>query len=1444
MRKLVYQNALTAAQGLKPYTNARHSFALSNVDYADEGEYSLADQKKALLAGDSLYRRLRGTWTLSDLDGKVLDQKRQTIAHVPYVTPRGTMIHNGNAYVIVNQQRLQPGMYTRIKDNGELETHANILPGDGVAHRYFLDPEKGIFYTRLKQAKIPLLPLLRAMGASDAKLREAWGPELLAANMQNESPAALRKYYDRLLRAQDKELPENEQKARLVEILSAMKINPKVTKRTLGKAYESLTPDAIIDATKKLIAVSRGEAESDDRDHLAFQTIVGPEDLVAERLAKDYGGLRRKLFHRASWQGNLKAVPTNALNRQVEAAILHSGLGQSLEEINPAEVFDKQSRISRLGEGGIPSIDAVPDEARTVQPSHFGFMDPIRTPESFKVGVDVHIARSVRKGNDGKIYAPFRNVRTGKVVYKSPQDVADMAVAFPGEMARQGKRAWAMYRGKEKAVLKKDVTFELEHFENAFSSLGNMIPLKSTTKGQRMAMASRMLTQAVPLSNPEAPLVQSGVPGEPGKSFESLYGNQMGAVRATKSGKVMEVNPGSIRVRYQDGNEENVELYQNFPYNRKTYLHQQPLVEVGQQIEEGQMLARSNYTNDRGETALGVNLRVAYLPFRGLNYEDAVVISQSAAKKMTSEHMYQHRLEPADEHKLGKKAYLGLFPGKLSRDVADKFDDDGIILPGTEVSFDEPLILAAKAVEPGRHKVHRRGSSSFQDASINWNHHSQGVVTDVHKGKKGTTVLVKATSPMQVGDKLSGRYGDKGVISDIIPDDQMPHGRDNKPFEILLNPNGVISRTNPTQVVETLLGKLAMATGKVAIPEDFGEVGDWTEHAITLLEQHGLKGNETVIDPETGRKLQDQFGNEPLAGNRFFMKLHHMAESKGQGRGTGGYTMEETPAKGGEFGSKRISMMDTNALLSHGATQVLRDMRQIRGQRNEDFWLAFMQGHSPNPPGVPMVYTKFVNQLQAAGINVVSDGKQTNIMALTDSDVKRLSGNRRVTTGDTVRLEKGMEPIPGGLFDPKLTGGHHGDRWAYIALDEPMPNPVMEEPIRRLLGLTQKKMREVLAGREELVVNGAKTAGPKAIAGALNSMNLKRELLIARAQIKGGKKTERDTAIRKLGYLKAAQRLGIHPREWMLDRVPVIPPRFRPISVMSDTKIPLVSDANYLYKELIDANDSLRSMRQRVDDVSEERLAVYDSFKAVTGLGDPLHPKLQEKRVSGVLRHIFGSSPKYGTVQRRLLSSTVDLVGRAVITPDPDLDMDRIGLPENRAWKVYDQFVIRRLRRRGLPLGEAAKQVKERSPLARRELLNEMEHRPVIMTRAPVLHRFGVMAFFPKLTKDETVHISPLIVKGFNADFDGDAVNYHVPVLEAARAEAIERMLPSKNLLSPSDFKSPLHVAGQEYIAGLYAATAKSRKRKRTHRFLSKKEAIQAYYRGDITVDTPVEIDV
>lgn len=1443
-RKAIFNQALAAAQGVKPMTNARHTLALTNVNYHGPEDYSLAEQKAAILEGRSLGRRLRGTWQLTDnATGGVLDSKTAAIATIPYLTHRGTFINNGNEYTLNNQMRLKAGVFTRIKDNGEIEAHANIMPGEGRAHRYFLDPAKGVFYTRLAQAKIPLLPLLRTMGATDRQLREAWGPELLGANLQNDNPAALTKYYERLLKKDDLTKTDAEKKVALINAMQAMRIDPDVSEKTLGKRYSSMGIEAILDTTKKLLSVARGEAEVDDRDHLAYQTVHGPEDLLAERLSRDYGGVRRGLFNKASWQGTLKSIAPNVLSKQVQSALLHSGLGQSLEEINPADVFDKQSRISRLGEGGIPSLDAVPDEARSVQPSHMGFMDPLRTPESFKVGIDVNIARTARKGSDGKIYSPFKDPRTGEIVYKSPQDVADLAVAFPGEFKRPGKRAWVMQGGRIRKVQRKDVDLVLPHFENAFSPLANMVPFKSATKGQRVSMGSRMFTQALPLVSPEAPWVQSGVPGSEDDSFESLYGNHMGAIRSDRPGRVLAVSPDSIRVRYDDGQEENHELYQNFPYNRKTFIHQMPTVQPGDQITAGQTIAKSNYTNEKGVTALGSNARVAYIPFRGLNFEDAIVISESMAKKMSSEHMYQSRLDKGKEQKLGRASFLGLFPNKFNRKQVETVDEEGVVRVGTEVKQGDPLILGASVAQTGRNRVHKRGSRSFNDASVVWDHQSPGIVTDVVKTDKGISVVTKSVSEMEPGDKLSGRYGDKGVIADIIPDDQMPHGRDGKPFEVLLNPLGIISRTNPSQYIEAALGKIAAKTGKAYRVADFEDIDDLTEFAIQELQKHGLSDTEDVLDPSTGRKIQDADGNVPMVGNRFFMKLHHTAESKGQGRGIGGYTADETPAKGGAEGSKRISMMDVNALLSHGATQVLNDAGNIRGQSNPDYMLSFMQGHNPPAPSIPLTYRKFVNQLRAGGINVVSEATGSHIMALTNKDVDELAGSREVRTGDTVNFDKDLEPVKGGLFDPALTGGHNGNRWSFIKLQEAMPNPVMEEPIRRLLGLTQKKFESVLSGNEDLAVNGASASGPKAIADALKAINLDREIATAREQIKNGKKTYRDEAIRKLGYLKSAKQLGIHPGDWVLNKVPVLPPMFRPISVMSDSKLPLVSDANYLYKELIESNSNLRDMQKEVDDVGDERLGLYNSFKAVTGLADPVHPKLQEKQVRGVLQHIFGSSPKFGTVQRRLLSSTVDLVGRAVITPNPDMDMDHVGIPENKAWDVYKPFIARRLRRRGLNLGEAKQQIEQRSAAAKEELLAAMADRPVFINRAPVLHRFGIMAFWPKLTKNDTVQFSPLIVKGFGADFDGDAVQYHVPIKEEARREAIERMLPSKNLISPADFKTPMHMPGQEYLGGLYDATSKSKKTRPGHRFLTAKDAVQAFLRGDASINTPVVID-
>ena len=247
--------------------------------------------------------------------------------------------------------------------------------------------------------------------------------------------------------------------------------------------------------------------------------------------------------------------------------------------------------------------------------------------------------------------------------------------------------------------------------------------------------------------------------------------------------------------------------------------------------------------------------------------------------------------------------------------------------------------------------------------------------------------------------------------------------------------------------------------------------------------------------------------------------------------------------------SKRISLLDVNALLSHGATETLRDAGSVRGQRNEEYWLQYMMGLTPRQPKVPMVYEKFVNQLKAAGVNVVRDGAQLHVMALTAKDVEALAGDRVLRSGDTVRFDKDMEPVAGGLFDPKLTGGHGGTRWAAVELAEPLPNPVMEEPIRRLLNLTGKEYEAVLAGEREL---GGYGTGPAAVHEALKKFNVPREVARARVEMTGGNRSKRDAAVRRLGYLKGLQKTGMSPADWVLPKVPVLPPAFRPVSVMGD----------------------------------------------------------------------------------------------------------------------------------------------------------------------------------------------------------------------------------------------------------------------------------------------------
>lgn len=1432
-RAAIFDRTLAAAQQIPPVENTQHRLSLIDVAYEGPESFSLAAQKKATLGGGSLTRRLRGTWVLQDLAGTELGRNRATIARVPYLTDRGVFILNGNAQTMGHQLRLRPGVYARRKSNGELEAHVNVAKGLG--HRVFLDPQSGIFRLQIGQARLPLVALLRAQGVTPQALRDAWGTELADINLGKNDSSAIPKLYKRLF--PNGTAGDADQSTEVARAFAELVTDPDVNRRTLGHGYTGMTSDAVLATTKKLLQISRGEAEEDDRDAMVYQTALGPEDIFAERMSRAGRGLRQLLW-RASPTGDVKKIPAAALDGGVRDALAASGLGQILQEINPAEVLDQRTKITRMGQGGITSSEAIPEESRSVQPTQLGFIDSLRTPESSLVGVDLRLASSARKGPGGEIYMPLRDRRTGEVAYKSPREVADLVIGFADDYAKRSPDDFVatIHRGRLSQRPLREVDVQIPDYEETFSALGQFVPMKSTDKGQRAVMASRMITQALPLRDPEAPYVQSGMRGQPSRSYEEEYASQFGAVRADQAGRVTAVTPDGIDVTYADGTRKQIELFNNYPFNQKTAYHQTARVQPGDVFQPGQLLASSNYTDAAGVTALGKNARVGYIPWQGLNFEDAVVISDSFAKRLSSEHLYQNTHEWSPEHHRGRKAFVSLFPSAYDRKTLAKLDDSGVVKPGEIVQSGDPLVLIARERERNKKSL-LRGRSSYLDESITWDHHAPGVVTDVFSDDKGVNVVVKSYNPTQVGDKLSGRHGDKGVVAAIIPDSQMPHDEHEQPLEILLNPAGLITRTNAAQALEAALGKVAAKTGKPYKWVDF-DSEDTAAAVAEELKRVGLKDEETVTDPNTGRRIPDV-----LVGNRWFMKLHHTAEAKMQGRGLGSYTADRTPAKGGPEGAKRVGMLETLALLSHGATDILRETKLVRGQANPQYWSQYQAGASPATPTVPYVYQQFVANLTAAGINPVRRGTQTHLMALTNADIDERAGARELKNADTVNW-KTLEPIKGGLFDPQLTGGHAtmeggGDRWAKITLHEPMPSPVMEEPIRRVLGLTWPKFEAIIAGKEQFKGR----TGPAAIGSALGEINLPQAIAEARLDIQNGRAGRRDAAVRRLGYLKSAERLGIHPREWMLDKVPVLPPMFRPISQLGPDKLPLVADPNLLYREVWDANQSLKQLADKVspDQLGEERLSLYNAFKAVTGLGAPTHPKNEERKVRGVLGHVFGpGSPKYGAVQRKLLGSTVDLVGRGTIVPDPDLDMDQVGVPESQAWAIYKPAVVRRLVRGGMPHMRAVEAIEAKNPSARKALQAEIDDGVVLINRAPTLHKYGFMAARPVLVTGDVLRIPPVVVGGFGADFDGDAMQIHALTSQTEKDEATERMLPSKNLRAAKDF-GVQYTPSQEYVGGLYEASTRRSERPPAV-FHTAADAMRAYRRGEIDLGQRVQI--
>ena len=595
----------------------------------------------------------------------------------------------------------------------------------------------------------------------------------------------------------------------------------------------------------------------------------------------------------------------------------------------------------------------------------------------------------------------------------------------------------------------------------------NMIPMQGAVQSARLFYGSRFFNQAMPVVNGEAPLVQAQADLHPGKSFDELASKNLGVVHSAHDGEVTDVQPNAITLRTAAGKQV-VQIHKLLPFNRKSALRQTPVVKLGDTVVKGQLLAHSNYTDEKGTQAMGLNARMALVPCKGKSMDDALVISEDFAKRLTSEHVETHDQQYDDDIKGGREHFSSLFPKKYTRDQLSSIDDNGIVKVGTVLKPGDPMFLATRprsfsSATASLGNLSRSVRMSRSDAATNWESEDPGEVTDVVKSKDGYKIVTRALHPTKIGDKVVMRPGAKGIVADILPSDRMPRTADGRPLDMLQNQLGLPSRVNPNTALEMLLGKIAEKQGTPIKVPAFNKKGeDWTQIIGDMLKQHGLTPEEEIFDPATGKNL-----DRPVTvGNAYVLKLHHVSASKLSARGQAGYDSDRLPAKGGGEAaqSKRLSGLESGAMLSSGAYANLRESATLRGTRNDEYWRDWREGKSPRVPGKPFVWDKFLGMLQGAGINPIDKGKGIiRIGPMTDKHVDELNPIE-VRNGGIVNF-KTMEPEPGGLFDTSLVGAN---RWGVMHLPRSMPNPAFEETVRQLLGLTKAELSAVMNGDKHL----------------------------------------------------------------------------------------------------------------------------------------------------------------------------------------------------------------------------------------------------------------------------------------------------------------------------------------------------------------------------------------
>ena len=775
-----------------------------------------------------------------------------------------------------------------------------------------------------------------------------------------------------------------------------------------------ITKDDILASINYLCCMVQGAGTKDDIDHLGNRRLRCVGELLQNQFRVGFTRLERVIRERMTVQDLDVVTPQSLINiRPVTAVIKEffgsSPLSQFMDQNNPLAELTHKRRLSALGPGGL-SRERASFDVRDIHYTHYGRMCPIETPEGPNIGLINYLASYAKINEYGFIEAPFRKVdkATGKVTdiveYMTADVEDDYYVAQAAEPLDEGGRfanARVICRHRDEIIsVERELIDYVDVSPNMMTSIATaFIPFLENDDANRALMGANMQRQAVPLMVTEAPIVATGIEHKCAVDSEVC-------ITAKGPGVVTRVSATNVSVSYDDGNTADYTLTKFARSNQGTCINQRPIVTVGERVEAGQVIADGPACS-QGEIALGKNVLIGFMTWEGYNYEDAILLNERLVREdvFTSIHIEEYETESRDT-KLGMEEITRDIPN-VGEDTLKDLDENGIIRIGAEVTSGDYLVgkvtpkgeTELTAEERLLRAIFGEKAREVRDSSLKVPHGEAGIIVDVkvftrENGdelapgvNKVVRVYIAQKRKISVGDKMAGRHGNKGVVSRILPQEDMPFLPDGTPLDIVLNPLGVPSRMNIGQVLEVHLGYAAHALGwKVATPIFNGA----NEKEIReLLKQGGVAedGKTVLYDGRTG----EPFDQRVTVGYPYYLKLHHLVDDKIHARSTGPYSLVTQQPLGGkaQFGGQRFGEMEVWALEAYGAAYTLQEILTVKSDDvtgRVKTYEAIVKGHNVPTPGVPESFKVLVKELQSLCLDVKILGEDGEEVDLKDDD--------------------------------------------------------------------------------------------------------------------------------------------------------------------------------------------------------------------------------------------------------------------------------------------------------------------------------------------------------------------------------------------------------------------------------------------------------------------------